>query len=474
MIDKRSMKKILLLSALLCCTPIFAQNKYTVDDAWRDAQVKELKLKSPVAQQRSLWFRQAKLGMFIHWNYSSIVGGEISWSKQFYNDDGENLRENPRPTLKDCKMKEHTEWLDWFKPAVPKKVYDNLYKSFYPGMYNADSIVTTAQKAGVKYIVMVAKHHDGFCMWDSKYTDFDVMSTPFKRDILGEMANACHRNGMKFCIYYSQRDWHHPDYSSATLGKYNQYMRNQISELLTKYAPIDGIFFDADEWNGDSSIWEPEKLFKEIYSINPNIIINNRCGVPGDYGTPEQQIGGIDMEHTWESCMTFTGFWSWHGFDTPVIPVEKCLDYLISCAGGNGNLLMDIGPLPTGQIDPREENRLLEVGDWLKTNGEAIYATQGGPFKPGKWGVATRKGKDIYLIIANWNEWNGKIAISPKIIKSIGQLNGQAVNYTADKGSVTLQLDSLAKKPYDIIKIQLKVDAGKLGLCSIDNATDKL
>jgi alpha-L-fucosidase len=132
-------------------------------------------------------------------------------------------------------------------------------------MYNADSIVTTAQKAGVKYIVMVAKHHDGFCMWDSKYTDFDVMSTPFKRDILGEMANACHRSGMKFCIYYSQRDWHHPDYSSATLGKYNQYMRNQISELLTKYAPIDGIFFDADEWNGDSSIWEPEKLFKEIY-----------------------------------------------------------------------------------------------------------------------------------------------------------------------------------------------------------------
>src|SRR5574344_3016555 len=112
-------------------------------------------------------------------------------------------------------------------------------------MYDADSIVVTAQKAGVKYIVMVSKHHDGFCMWDSAYTDFDIMSTPFKRDVLGEMADACHRHGMKFCIYYSQRDWHHPDYSAENLPKYNEYMRNQIREILTKYAPVSAIFFDA-------------------------------------------------------------------------------------------------------------------------------------------------------------------------------------------------------------------------------------
>lgn len=450
-------------------TSLYAQNKYSLDDAWRDAQTKELKQKSAIAQQRSLWFRQARLGMFIHWNMSSLVGGEISWSKQFYEDDGEHLMKNSRPTLRNCKMQEHTEWYDWFKPVVPKEVYNNLYKSFYPGMYQADSIVSTALKSGVKYIVMVAKHYDGFCMWDSQYTDYDVMSTPFKRDILGEMANACHRQGMRFFIYYSQRDWHHPDYASATIAQYNQYMRNQIRELLTKYAPIDGIFFDAGEWNGNPEVWEPEKMFKEIYAINPNILINNRCGVPGDYSTPEQEIGIIDMNHTWESCMTFTGFWSWHGFNSTVIPVEKCLSYLISCAGGNGNLLMDVGPLPTGQLDPREKDRLLKMGAWLRTNGEAIYATQGGPFNPGKWGVSTRKGKNIYLILSDWNEWNGRVSLNPRLIQSIRFLNGQLIRYTTDKNGVVLQLDDDLKKPFDIIKIQLKTDADKLELCALDH-----
>ena len=313
--------------------------------------------------------------MFIHWNQSSVVAAEISWSKQFYDDDGEKLLHNPRPTLKHCKAQEHTDWISWFKPAVPKEIYDHLHKSFYPAMYNADSIVHTAMQAGVKYIVMVTKHHDGFCMWDSEYTDYDIMSTPFARDIVGEMADACHRHGMKFCIYYSQRDWHHPDYSSENLPRYNLYMRNQIKELLTKYAPVAGIFFDAHAWNKDPEVWESETLFKEIYAIAPDILINNRCGVPGDYYTPEQRVGSIDMETMWESCMTFTGEWSWRGFANEVIPVEKCFDYLINCAGGNGNLLLNIDPLPTGQIDPREKSRLKIMGEWLARNGEAIYGS---------------------------------------------------------------------------------------------------
>lgn len=134
-------------------------------------------------------------------------------------------------------------------------------------------------------------------------------------------------------------------------------MRNQIKELLTKYAPVAGIFFDAHAWNKDPEVWESETLFKEIYAIAPDILINNRYGVPGDYYTPEQRVGSIDMETMWESCMTFTGEWSWRGFANEVIPVEKCFDYLINCAGGNGNLLLNIDPLPTGQIDPREKSR---------------------------------------------------------------------------------------------------------------------
>lgn len=462
------MKKIVLMMlALVSSAMLGAQDKYSLDDAWKDAQIKELKSKSQTAQQRSLWFRNARLGLFIHWNMSSVVGGEISWSKQFYDDDGEHLLKNNRPTLVDSKRQEHTEWLSWFKPAVPREVYDNLYKSFYPGMYNADTIVSTALKAGVKYIVMIAKHHDGFCMWDSKYTDYDVMSTPFKRDVLGEMANACHRQGMKFFIYYSQRDWHHLDYSSATIEKYNQYMRNQISELLTKYAPVDGIFFDAEEWNKDPKIWEPEKMFKEIYEINPNIIINNRCGVAGDYYTPEGSVGDMDMENTWESCITFTGFWSWHGFNTPVIPAEKYLSYLIDCAGGNGNLLIDVGPLPTGQINPAEKDRLLTVGQWLHENGEAIYSTAGGPFRPAKWGVSTRKGNAIYLIIKDWNVFDGKLPLNPRLVKSVNLLNSSSIEFSKKSDSTSLNLSNVAKKEFTVIKIQLKTSAEKLGLMDV-------
>jgi alpha-L-fucosidase len=452
-------KTFLLTSLLVISIALPAQNKYSLDDAWRDAQIKELKQKSPVAQQRSQWFRNARLGMFIHWNMSSVVCGEISWSKQFYEDDGEHLHKNPRPTLPDCKEQEHSGWLKWFKPAVPKEIYDNLYKSFYPGMYNADSIVNTALAAGVKYIVMVAKHHDGFCMWDSKYTDYDIMATPFHRDLLGEMAAACHQKGMKFFIYYSQRDWHHPDYTSARIGKYNEYMRNQISELLTKYAPVDGIFFDAEAWNGDSTVWEPERLFKTIYAINPNIIINNRCYAAGDYYTPEQKIGAIDMDNTWESCMTFTGFWSWHGFTSTVIPTQKCLDYLIACAGGNGNLLMDVGPLPTGQIDPREKNRLLEIGKWLKSNGEAIYSTQGGPIKPAKWGTCTRKGKDMYLLINDWSQFPESLPKMKFKIKSVS-IHGNLIDFKTNKeGRTTFTIPDEMKDQYvTVIRIETSKD----------------
>jgi alpha-L-fucosidase len=461
-------KSLLILFALFASTCIYAQRHYTVDDAWRDAQIKELAKKSQEAQNRSLWFRNAKFGMFIHWNMSSLVGGEISWSKQFYEDDGENLLKNPRPTLVDCKTQEHTDWIHWFKPAVPKKVYDNLYKSFYPGMFNADSIVQLALNSGMKYIVMVCKHHDGFCMWDSKYTDYDIMSTPFKRDIVGEMADACHRLGMKFFIYYSQRDWHHPDYKSATLKKYNEYMRNQVRELLTKYAPVAGIFFDAASWNNQPETWEPEKMFKEIYSINPQILINNRCGVAGDFYTPEQRVGGIDMESTWESCMTFTGCWSWRGFDYPVISTDKCLDYLIKCVGGNGNVTLDVGPLPTGQIDPREENRMLEMGKWLKQNGDAIYITQGGPVRPGKWGTCTRKGKNMYLLVDDWSQFPASLPKMPFKIKSVSVKN-KPVAFTTDKSGVTKFTvpEEMKDKYVTVIRIEASTDLSKVALMDI-------
>ena len=450
------MKKIILL--LLLCIPgaLASQVKqeYTLEDAWRDANVAPLAEKSETARQRSEWFREARLGMFLHWNPSSVCATEISWSKQFYEDDGEHLETNPRPTIENYR-KELDVWYSWFKPQIPGKIYDNLYKSFYPGMFDADSVVMKAKAAGMKYLVMIAKHHDGFCMWDTQYSDFNVMNTPFHRDVLGEIAAACHRHGLRFGVYYSQRDWHHPAYSQERIKEYNEFMRNQLRELLTKYAPVDLVFFDAEKPEENvPNIWETEKMFKEIYSLCPDIIINDRCGIPGDYDTPEQEVGAFQTERAWESCMTFTGCWSWRGFTYPVIPLEKCLENLTGCAGGGGNLLMNVDMMPTGQIDPREGTRLEGIGKWLEINGEAIFGTQAGPLRPQEWGVATSKDDAVYLIIQDCSKFDGVVEIPGKKFRTAEILGGGEVSFESRRGRTSIQVDSLDIAPFTVIKLQ--------------------
>ena len=377
---------------------------------WADAQKPKWADKSAASQRRLEWWRDAKFGMFVHWDPSSVAVSEISWSKQFYDDTSEQLLDNPRPSPDLYDIKEHRIWFDWFKPAVPREVYDNLYKSFYPGMFDADKFVGAAKAAGMKYLIQVTKHHNGFCMWDTKFTDFNIMATPFRRDIVVAMAQACERAGIKFGIYYSQRDWHHPDYGPERMAKYNEYMYNQVQELLVKCPNIALIFFDTEEYY-PWQLWDGKKLFRMIHELRPNIIINDRCGVPADCATPEQSIGAYNLERDWESCMTFTGFWSWHGFQAPVIPFEECLRHLIRCAGGGGNLLMNVGPLPTGQIDPREADRLSRVGAWLAKNGESIYGTRAGPLPPGDYGVSTHKGDTVYVHVLKWPE--GELKLPP-------------------------------------------------------------
>lgn len=371
------------------------------EEFWADAQKPNWADKSERSRRRLDWWRDAKFGMFVHWDPSSLAASEISWSKQFYDDNGEELRDNPRPSPDLHGIREHRIWFDWFKPAVPRSVYDHLHKSFFPGMFDADRFVAAAQQAGMKYLVQVTKHHNGFCMWATRFSDYNVMNTPFHRDILGEMAGACARAGMKFGIYYSQRDWHHPDYGPERMAQYNAFMYDQIQELLTKYPNIAMIFFDTEEYY-PWQLWDGRKLFEMIHRLRPDIVINDRCGVPADYATPEQSIGQYNLERDWESCMTFTGFWSWHGFQAPVIPFEECLRNLVRCAGGGGNLLMNVGPLPTGQIDPREVDRLQRMGAWLSRYGESIYGTRAGPFPPGDYGVSTHKGNTIYVHVLQW------------------------------------------------------------------------
>ena len=374
--------------------------------------------KSEAGQHRLDWWRDARFGMFIHWGPSSLAGSEISLSKQFYDDTGENKRDNPRPSAAPDHP-EHRIWFDWFGPPVPREVYDNLHKSFYPGMFDADKIVALAKEAGMKYIVPVAKHCDGFSMWDSAFTDYDMSATPFKRDIIGELAKACEKAGMKFGIYYQQRDWHHPDFGSPNMANYNEFMFNQIKELLERHPNISILWFDAHEgypWE----LWNGDKLYRMVHQLRPDIMINDRCGLPGDFYSPEQLVGAYDLERDWESNMTFSGTYSWSTFHKPVISIQKIMSYLVSTAGGNGNLLMNVGPMPTGQIDPRDADRLKQVGAWMKVHGESIYGTKGGPYKPTDDIASTRKGKTIYLHVMKWPE-SGKIQLPPvdaKLVKA--------------------------------------------------------
>ena len=419
-------------SALIVTLTIFLQwptstEASSYEQFLADHKIANRAEKSEIGQRRLDWWRDARYGMFIHWNPSSVAACEISWSKLYYDDIGENLKPNPRPGPGLMGKEEWKEpWLDWFHPPVPCEVYDNLPKSFYPAMFDADKIVAQAKAAGMKYIIQVAKHHDGFCMWNSEFTDFDMSATPFKRDIIGEMATACEKAGLRFGIYYSQRDWHHPDYGPERMAQYNAYMRNQIKELLLRHPNISLLWFDSEGFPFE--LWEGDALYRSVYELRPDIIINNRCGLPGDYHTPEQHIGEFNLDRDWESNMTFTGHWSWHGYQTKVIPFEECLARLVRCAGGNGNLLMNIGPMPTGEIDTREADRLRRVGEWLKTNGSAIYGTTGGPFKPNERLATTRKGNTIFLHVMKWPD-SSTITLPPlglKLLKAT-LMNGTQV-----------------------------------------------
>ena len=452
------LKKMFMACLLLWAGNVFSQTDNSFEQFWDDAQKPNFADKSIPSQQRIQWWLDARFGMFIHWDPSSVIASEISWSKEFYKDDGENMRDNPRPSPELYGIHEHQFWFDWFKPPIPGNIYDNLYKSFYPGMFNADTIVSIAKRAGMKYIIEVTKHHNGFCMWDSKYTDYDIMSTPFKHDIISEMAKACERAGMKFGIYYSQRDWHQPDYGPEHMDKYNEYMYNQIKELLTRNPNISVIFFDSEQYY-PWQMWNGKELFKMIHQLRPDIIINDRCGVPSDYTTPEQTIGEFNKQRSWESCMTFTGFWSWHGFQTPVIPYEKCLENLIRCAGGNGNLLMNVGPMPTGQIDPREINRLEKVGDWLSKNGESIYGTHGGPFMPDSIRVSTYKGNRIYIHLFDLKTDTFCLPGIKETILKASLLNGQEIDFSQRSNLITLRLPEVAgKESVTIISLTLDKD----------------
>ena len=337
---------------------------------------------------RMQWWRDARYGLFIHWGPSSILGTETSW--------GRNAK---RP-------------LDCDKTPPPNnrdEVYDNLYKQFNPVDFNAQEWVQIAKDAGMKYIVFTTKHHDGFSNFHTKYSDYGIASTAFKRDIVRELADACHKGGLRFGVYYSPRDWHHPDYLIDGNKKYQEFFYGQLQELLSNYGKVDIIWFDS--MGGDWKDWDYPRLADVILSRQPDILCNGRIGVLqattprpdfdftrlSDFQSPEQVIGAFQRDAYWESCATLVdGQWGYKP-DGLLLTFRETLGMVLYCAGGDGNLLLDVGPMPTGQIESRQAKRLKDVGDWLARYGDTIYGTRGGPYKPGYWGVCTLKGNKVFL-----------------------------------------------------------------------------
>jgi len=334
-------------------------------------------------QQRMEWFNEARFGMFIHWGLYSVPAGE--WQGKSTRGTGEWIME---------------------RAQIPVSEYEKFAPQFNPVEFNAKEWVAMAKNAGMKYIVITAKHHDGFAMFRSDLSDWGIKSTPFQRDPLKELADECHKAGITLCFYYSIMDWHSSDWperrawndvatGTPDMDRYVTYMKGQLKELLTRYGPIGILWFDG-EWEKP---WTEERgvdLYNYVRSLQPNIIVNNRVGTAragmsgmnkgkgvGDYGTPEQEIpaNGFGPGVYWESCMTMNDTWGYRNDDQNWKSAQTLVRNLIDCASKGGNFLLNVGPTSEGVFPDASIERLKEIGDWMKVNSQAIYGTTASPFK---------------------------------------------------------------------------------------------
>lgn len=410
--------------------------------------------------QRMAWWREARFGMFIHWGLYAIPAG--TW-------EGERIAGIG-------------EWI-MDRGNIPVEEYEKLAGQFNPVEYDPAEWVRIAKDAGMKYIVITSKHHDGFCLFDTEATDYDVVdATPYGKDLLKPLADECRRQGLRFCTYYSIMDWHHPAQYRGSENRYNptrihegrkreymDYMKTQLRELLESCDP-DVLWFDG-EWVD----WYTEADAREIYAylreLKPSIIINNRVGkgrkgmeglnkgdqeYVGDFGTPEQQIPATGLPGVdWESCMTMNNTWGYKSYDDNWKSTETLIRNVIDTASKGGNYLLNVGPTAKGEIPAPSVERLQGIGQWMKVNGEAIYGTEANPFPETPWGRCTQKRIDadttrIYFHVFSWPE-SGKLVVpSLKSVpaKAVLLADGRELDFvTEDKSGLTIALPDEAPDP---------------------------
>jgi alpha-L-fucosidase len=297
-------------------------------------------------------------------------------------------------------------------------------------------------------------------MWDTKYSDYNIMNSPFHRDVMKELSEVCKKEGMALGFYHSTCDWHNPDFpltspggsvkrDTSNIERYTEYLKNQSVEIIKNYGPLLVMWYDVPQ-QFDSI--RGQSVINFIRKVQPDILVNNRTGARGDFDTPEQRVGSFQNTRPWETCMTIGRQWAWKPNDE-VKSLEQCLHSLIRSAGGDGNLLFNVGPKPDGTIEPLQVERLKEMGKWLEKFGYAIYGTRGGPFKPTDWGVSTRKGNKIYLHILKWSGNSPKI-ILPDIgigIKNVSLPGGGKARYSKVNDSFVVEFDGKMLQPINTI-----------------------
>ncbi|MEI6646759.1 MAG: alpha-L-fucosidase [bacterium] len=408
---------------------------------------------------RMKWFREARYGLFIHWGPSAILGTETSWGRK-------------AKSVMDC------------GPTPPPngrdEEYDNLYKQFNPVEFSAKKWVKMAKAAGMKYIVFTCKHHDGFCNFHTQFTDYNIANTPFKRDIVKELADACHKAGLRFGVYYSPRDWYQPSYLVDGNKKYLEIFHGHLQELLNNYGKVDIIWFDS--MGGDWADWDYPKMAEIILKSQPDILSNGRIGplqartarpnfdltrLAGDFQTPEQVIGKFERGCYWESCTCLVdGQWGYKP-DGLLLTLREVMGMLLYSAGGDGNLLLDVAPTPQGNFEERQIDRLKQAGDWLKDYGDTFYGTRGGPYKPGYWGVCTLNGSKIFLHALTFQ---GDTLTLPSLpVKVLGSklLTGGKVDVQQTTDALIVKVAPKYQQKIDTI-IELTVEGNAFDIKPID------